>query len=141
MRNLQRIGVALVLLAAVSAVGLASPAAADLEKTPQAKAFRAQMKAIAAGDYEAYKKVTTADTLKQMDSQLKQMGKTSKDGMDLMKMMSPSDIVITAVKVEGKKATLSATGKSDGTAMKGTVEMAEEDGQWKGGKQSWSNAK
>src|SRR5450755_816092 len=77
MRNLQRIGIALVLLAAVSAVGLASP---DLEKTPQAKAFRAQMKAIAAGDYEAYKKVTTADTLKQMDSQLKQMGKTSKDG-------------------------------------------------------------
>jgi hypothetical protein len=138
MRNLQRIGIALVLLAAVSAVGLASP---DLEKTPQAKAFRAQMKAIAAGDYEAYKKVTTADTLKQMDSQLKQMGKTSKDGMELMKMMSPTDIVITAVKVEGKKATLSATGKSDGTAMKGSVDMAEEDGQWKGGKQSWSNAK
>jgi uncharacterized membrane protein len=76
-----------------------------------------------------------------MDKQAKEMGKSPKEIMGFMAMMTPSDITITSVKVEGKKATLTATGKVDNEMNKGTIEMAEEDGQWKVGHQSWSNAK
>ena len=34
-----------------------------------------------------------------------------------------------------------ATGKSDGQMMKGSADLVEENGQWKIGKQDWSNAK
>jgi hypothetical protein len=58
-----------------------------------------------------------------------------------MVMMTPSDIAVTDVKVEGKKATLKASGKLDNEMNYGTIEMAEEDGQWKVGQQSWANHK
>ena len=45
----------------------------------------------------------------QMDKQAKEMGKSPKDILGFMAMMTPSDITITSVKVEGKKATLTAT--------------------------------
>ncbi len=127
-------------------LGLAvSPAFAapgkDFESTPQAKVYRANQKAIAAGDYEAYKKTMSSEALKEMDAQTKAMGKQPKDIMELIKMMSPTDIKIIDVKVDGKKATIAVTGKSDGQAMKGSAALVEENGQWKIGKQDWSNAK
>jgi len=115
--------------------------AKKFESTPQVKAYRAQLAAMKAGDYEAYKKTMVKEAGPQMDKQAKEMGKSPKEIMGFMAMMTPSDITITSVKVEGKKATLTATGKVDGEMNKGTVEMAEEDGQWKVGHQSWSNAK
>jgi len=140
MRNPNR---ALLCLALGLAVALTALAAApkDIESTPQAKVFRANAKAIETGDSEAYKKTMSAEALKQMDAQTKEMKKSPKEIMEFMKMMSPTDIKLTDLKVEGKKATLSMTGKSDGQAMKGTADMVEENGQWKMGKQSWSNAK
>jgi hypothetical protein len=123
--------------------GAAAPAGdtKKFESTPQVKAYRAQLTAMKAGDYEAYKKCMVKEAGPQMDKQAKEMGKSPKDILGFMAMMTPSDITITSVKVEGKKATLTATGKLDGEANKGTIEMAEEDGQWKVGHQSWSNAK
>jgi hypothetical protein len=115
--------------------------AKDFESTPQAKVLRANLKAVASSDFEAYKKTMSSEALKQMDAQAKEMKKSPKDLMELVKMMSPTDIKITDLKVEGKKATVSMTGKSDGEAMKGTGDMVEENGQWKVEKQSWSNAK
>lgn len=119
---------------------LAAPAK-NIESTPQAKVYRANLKAVAASDFEAYKKTMSGEALKQMDAQAKEMKKSPKDLMEFVKMMSPTDIKLTDLKVEGKKATLSMTGKSDGQAMKGTADMVEENGQWKVGKQAWSNAK
>jgi len=115
--------------------------AKDIESTPQAKVYRANAKAIADGNMDAYKKTMSADAQKQMDAQTKQMNKSPKEIMEFMKMMSPTDIKLTDLKVDGKKATLSMTGKSDGQMMSGSADMVEEGGQWKMGKQSWSNAK
>jgi Domain of unknown function (DUF4878) len=115
--------------------------AKNLDATPQAKVYRASLKAIDAGDWNAYSKTITSEAVKEIEAQMKEMGKTPQDGMAIMKAMAPSDLKITDLKVDGKKATLSATGKSDGEAMRGTVELEEENGQWKVGHQSWTNKK
>jgi len=129
MRKVTRALLGLALGLAVSLPALA--AGKDLEGTPQAKVYRANGKAVAAGDFEAYKKTMSADSLKM----------TPKELMEFVKMMSPTDIKLTDLKVDGKKATLSMTGKSDGAMMKGSADMVEEGGQWKIAKQEWSNAK
>jgi hypothetical protein len=125
---------------AVTLPALAAPTK-DVESTPQGKVLRANLKAVAASDFEAYKKTMSSESLKQMDAQAKELKKTPKELMEFVKMMSPTDIKFTDLKVDGKMATLSMTGKSDGQAMKGSADMVEENGQWKVGKQSWSNAK
>ncbi len=113
--------------------------AGDAEATLQAKAYRAVLKAISAGDLEAYKKGLSSATLKQMEEQTK--GRSPKDVMDFLKMMSPTDQKITSVKVEGKTAKLQVTGKMDGQAMNGSISMVEEGGQWKVGQPDWGASK
>ena len=113
----------------------------NIEATPQAKAYRAQMKAVAAGDFEGYKKSMTKEAAKGIDEQMKEMKMEPKKGMDMLKAMTPQDLKLTSVKVEGKKATLMATGKMDGEPNKGTIALEEENGQWKVANQSWTNAK
>ncbi|MCA1582655.1 MAG: DUF4878 domain-containing protein [Acidobacteria bacterium] len=141
MQKPQRIGLAILLSLGVSMAALAAGSGKDLEATPQAKAYRALLKAIDAGDYEAYKKCMMAEAGKDIDAQVKQMGKTPKETMGFFKMMEPTDVKFTSLDVKDKKATLSATGKSSGEVNRGTIELAEENGQWKIGKQSWTNAK
>ncbi len=133
-------------LFAVLAVGLVRTArgaddARKLESTPQAKVYRASLKAMKAGDYEAYKKCMMKAAIPQMEEQAKEMKKSPKEVLEFLSMLTPTDITLTALKVDGKKATMTATGKQDGEVNKGTIELAEEDGQWKVGHQSWTNAK
>jgi len=113
----------------------------NLEKTPQAKAYRAQLKAVAAGDFEGYKKSMTSESQKGIDKQIKDSGLDAKKGMELLKAMAPADLKFTSLNVDGKKATLEATGKVGGETNKGTIFLEEEDGQWKIANQSWTNAK
>lgn len=113
----------------------------DVESTPQAKVYRASLKAIADGDYPAYAKCMTSEAVKAIEEQTKEMGKTTKDGMELMKMMAPSDVKFTGLKVDGKKTVLLATGKQDTEVMYGSIDLEEENGQWKVGRQSWTNKK
>jgi hypothetical protein len=141
MRNASRALLLLIGILLATLPALAAGNAKDLEGTPQAKAYRALIKAIDAQDFEAYKKCMMAEASKDMDKQLKEMNKTPKEVMGFFKMMEPTDIKFTDLKVDGKKATLMATGKSDGEVNKGTIELAEENGAWKIGKQSWTNAK
>ena len=123
-------------------VGTCLPAlAADIESTPQAKVYRASLKAVADESYDAYKKCMTSEAVKATEAQTKEMGKTTKEGMEMMKAMAPTDIKLTDLKVDGKKAVLSATGKQDKETMYGSVNLEEESGQWKVGRQSWSNKK
>lgn len=132
------------LLLALFSFSLAARGADDpksLEATPQVKAYRALMKAVDAGDFEAYKKCMMAEAGKEIDKQNKEMGKTGKEMMGFMKMMAATDLKFTSLKVDGKKATLLATGKMGGELNKGTIELAQEGDQWKVGKQSWTNAK
>ncbi len=132
---------ALVLLFLSLALAPALAGGKDLEATPQAKAYRALLKTVAAGDYEAYKKGMTAESAKGMDAQTKEMGMQPKQAMAFLKAMAPTDVKFTDLTIETKKATLSATGKSGGELNYGSIQMAEESGQWKVVKQSWSNKK
>ena len=140
-QNLRRTSGALtVLLVALFGLPLAA-AAEDYSKSPQAAAYQASLKAIASGDFEAYKKSVTKEARAGIEKDMKDMGMDSKKGMEMLKAMAPSDVKYTALKVDGKKATLSATGKAMDEPAYGTIELAEEDGAWKVGKQSWTNKK
>ena len=141
MKAITRSILALGLLVGLSYVGTAADTKKDIDSTPQGKVYRASQKAIQEGNYEAYTKCMTSEAVKEIEKQTKEMGKTPKDGMEMMKMMAPTDIKFTDLKVDGKKATLMATGKMDKETMKGSIDLAEENGQWKVGKQSWSNSK
>ncbi len=115
--------------------------AKKIEATPQAKVYRSLLAATKAADYEAYKKCVMKAAIPDMEKQAKEMKKSPKEVLEFLGMMTPSDIVLTSLKVDGKKATMTATGKMDGEVNKGTIELAEEGGQWKVGHQSWTNAK
>ncbi len=128
------------LLLAVSSVVVAA-GARDLESTPQAKVYRASLKAIEDGDYAAYIKCMTSEAVQEIEKQTKELGKTPKDGMELLKVMAATDVKFTNLKVDGKKAVLSATGKQDQEVMYGSIDVQEENGQWKVGRQSWTNKK
>jgi predicted outer membrane protein len=138
MRFVRRTPVFLCLLALLAG---SRALAADAKDSPQAKAYLAMWKAVETGDYEAYKKAHTKETAKQIDQQTKEMKMDPKKTMEFMKDMAPKELKFTGLKVDGKKATLDATGKVGGEANKGTVSMEEEDGQWKVVKESWTNAK
>ena len=66
---------------------------------------------------------------------------TPKDMMELMQIMQPKSVKLSDLKVDGKTATMSATGKSENETMYGKVELVDENGQWKVRKQAWSNTK
>lgn len=139
MRILGRTTLVLLLVSLAAAPALA--AGKDLEATPQGKAYRALLKTVAAGDYEGYKKAMAAESAKAIDAQLKEMKMQPKQAMLMLKTMAATDVKLTDLKVTGKKAVLSATGKSGGEPHYGSIDMAEENGQWKVVKQSWSNKK
>ena len=128
--------------AAFAALALAiSMAAADASQSPQARAYQTSLEAIASGDFEAYKRSVTKATREGIEKDLKEMGMDAKKGMEMLKEMAPSDVKFTSVEVDGKKATLSATGKMMDEPQYGTIELEEEDGAWKVGHQSWTNKK
>jgi hypothetical protein len=115
--------------------------AQDPKTSPQAKAYQGLLKAVAAGDYVTYKKCMTKAANEGIEKQTKEMGLDPKKVMGMLQAMTPTDIQYTGVKVDGKKAVLDATGKVGGEANWGTINLEEEDGQWKIGQQSWTNTK
>ena len=133
----------ILVLAVLLGSSLAAPAAdpAEVEASPQAKAYRASEKAIAAGDEKAYAKTLTSEASKQMETKAKELGKTPKELMELLQVMQPTNVELGDLKVDGKKATLTATGKADGETRYGTIELEDENGQWKVRKSKWSNVK
>jgi hypothetical protein len=139
MRTTHRVYLILAICLGFVLASASARAAGDAEGTPQGKAYRAALKAVAAGDYDAYRKTLSSATMKQMDEQTK--GKSPKEIMEFVKMMTPTDVKLTSVKVDGKNATLMADAKMDGQAMKGSIALMEEGGQWKVGQPSWSPAK
>jgi hypothetical protein len=130
----------LALLLAVSSVAAAADAK-DIESTPQAMVYRASLKAIADGDYAAYTRCITTEAVQEIEKQTRELGKTPRDGMELMKVMAPTNVKFTNLEVKGKKAVLSATGEHGEEVLYGLIDVAEEDGQWKVSSQTWSNTK
>ena len=140
MRTTSRLALSLCLILSLAAAAAGADDAKKLESTPQAKAYRVMLKAIDAGDFEAYKKSMTKEARTAIDAQMKEMEMKPEDAMKFMKAMAPTELKFTSLKVDGKKATMMATGKVGGEPNnKGTIDLAEEDGVWKIGKQSWTN--
>ena len=131
-------------VAAVLALGLASALLASnetntLESTPQVKAYRALLAAMRAGDYAAYKRWMVKEAGARMDETNRQLGKDPKDVLTFMAVITPPEIAVTDMEVDGPKAILHASGKLEGEMNYGTVELSREDGQWRVGLQSWTN--
>jgi hypothetical protein len=142
MKRLIRLALAALLAAAVLPAAATPPkGAGDAAKSPQAKVYLEWVKAVKAGDLAAWKKLVPAEASQQIEAQAKEMKKTPKDVVEFLGMMSPDENTITGLKVDGKKATLSVTGKTKGEPKPsyGKVEMIEEGGAWKVGNQSWSD--
>ena len=143
MKRIAHLGVVLLLATATLSAQAAAPAksAGDAAKSEQAKVYAAWVKAVKAGDLAAWKKLVPAEASQQIEAQAKEMKKTPKDVLDFLGAMSPDENTVTGLKVDGTKATLSVTGKTKGEPKPsyGKVEMIQEGGAWKVGKQSWSD--
>lgn len=126
---------------ALLAVCLPAFAAQDISRSPQVAAYQALLKAVAAGNFEGYKKSMTKASGVEIDKQIKEMGMDPKKGMEMLKAMVATNIKYTALKVDGKKAVLSATGRSMDSDQYGTIDLEEEGGAWKVAQQSWTNKK
>ncbi len=127
----------------LAALALSAPARAgetkDIEKTPQAKTYQALLAAVAAEDFEAYKKCMTKASVEGIEKETKETGLDPKKAMGLLKEMSPTELKYVALEVKGKKATLLATGKVWGEANRGAIDFEQEQDQWKVASQSWTN--
>jgi hypothetical protein len=125
------------------ALGFSTPArgagARDLEKSPQASVYRTLLAAVAAENFEAYKKCMTKASVRAIEKETREKGLDPKKAMALLKKMSPADLRLVALEVEGSKATLLATGKVFGEENRGTIDFEREDGRWKVASQSWTN--
>jgi hypothetical protein len=126
---------------AVLLVAGAAQAAQDISKSPQVAAYKTLLKAVDTGSFEGYKKAMTKAAGEGIDKQIKESGMDPKKGMEMLKEMAAKDIKYTALKVDGKKAVLSATGKMMDEPQYGTIELEEEGGAWKVAQQSWTNKK
>ncbi len=141
MHKALRFGLATVAALACLAVPTPAFAAQDISKSPQVVAYQALLKAVNAGDFEGYKKSMTKAAAADIDKQTKEMGMDPKKGMEMLKGFVATNIKYTSVKVDGKKAVLSATGRSMDSDQYGTINLEEEAGGWKVAQQSWTNTK
>ena len=142
MRRLASLGAALLLaIATLSGRRPGEGRRATPAKSEQAKVYAAWVKAVKSGDLAAWKKLVPAEASQQIEAQAKEMKKTPKDVLDFLGAMSPDENTVTGLKVDGTKATLSVTGKTKGEPKPsyGKVEMVQEGGAWKVGRQSWSD--
>lgn len=143
MRRFLHLALAALFVVAALSVSAGDPpkGGGDAAKSPQAKAYLDWVKAVKAGNVEAWKKLVPAEASKEIEAQAKEMKKTPKDVLEFLGAMAPDENKFTGVKVDGTKATLSVTGKTKGepNPSYGKVEMVQEGGAWKVGKQSWSD--
>jgi hypothetical protein len=143
MRRFLNLAVAALFVVAALSVSAGDPlkGGGDAAKSPQAKAYLDWVKAVKAGNLEAWKKLVPAEASKQIEAQAKEMKKTPKDVIEFLGAMTPDENKITGLKVDGNKATLLVAGTTKGEPQPsfGKVEMIQEGGAWKVGKQSWSD--
>lgn len=105
---------------------------AAASKSPEADTYRAMQKAVAAGDLTALKKTMDAKRAKQIDQD-----PNAKKMIELIKMMSPTDVKILKLAETGDTAVLTVSGMMDGKAQSGTVKLTKEGGAWKVSEESW----
>lgn len=138
----RRISLAAFALAlALASALLASDDPKKLESTPRVKAYRALLAAMNAGDYAACKSRMVREAGARMDETTKRMGKNPGDVLAHLARLTPPDVAVTDLEVDGKRAVLHAVGRLDGETHEGTVELSEEEGEWRVIVRTWTTRK
>jgi hypothetical protein len=140
-RTRLRLAASIAVFALATLPVLAATEGAAAAASPEARVYDAHVKAMAAGDYQAFRATMSKTALAMMDKQNKDMNLDPKKMMEMMKAMAPVDLKYTGMKVDGKKATLDVTAKISGEQNWGTVSLVQEDAGWKVETESWSNTK
>ena len=104
----------------------------EIEKSPQAKAYRAYVKAIQDGNWLDLMRGVTSEI-----SQRLQMIGGSEQHLAMFREGLASDIRFTKLRVEGSKAVLSATGKAQGAPAKCDIQLRREGRLWRVEKDEW----
>jgi hypothetical protein len=105
---------------------------AEIEKSPQAQAYRAYVKAIQDGDWLNLMRSVTSEV-----SQRLQMIGGSEQHLTMFREGLASDIKFTKLKIEGSKAVLSATGKAQGAPARCEIQLRREGRIWRVEKDEW----
>jgi hypothetical protein len=98
-----------------------------------AKAYRAYLKTIQAGNITQIRNSVTVERSKQVSD------KDMKEMIPMLQAMAPKNLKITGGAVDGDHATLLATSQDGKELMQGTITMAKETGAWKVELESWKN--
>lgn len=92
------------------------------------KAVLAHFAAIASGDFERIKAGAHPERVKMMED----AGKSgeARQMIEMLKMMTPTDVKITGGTVDGERATIDFTGKDGSGPVKGTADVERYQGKW-----------
>ena len=105
---------------------------AEVEKSPQAQAYRAYVKSIQDGNWLDLMRSVTSDVSERL-----QMLGGSEQHLAMFREGLASDIRFTRLRVEGSKAILSATGKAQGAPAKCDIQMRKQGKLWRVEKDEW----
>ncbi len=104
----------------------------EVEKSPQAAAYRAYMKAIENGNWLDMMRSVTSDVADRL-----QMIGGSEQHLAMFRESLASDVHFVKLRVEGSKAVLSATGKAQGAPAKCDILMRRQGNIWRVEKDEW----
>ena len=104
----------------------------EVEKTPQALAYRAYMKSIQDGNWLDLMRSVTSD----VSERLQALG-GSEQHLAMFREGLASDVHFVKLHVEGSKAVLSATGKAQGAPAKCEIQMRKQGNLWRVEKDEW----
>ena len=131
--------VRLLVLGALLAVSLAAAGCSktitdpkEVEKSPQAQAYRAYVKSIQDGNWLDLMRSVTSDVSERL-----QMLGGSEQHLAMFREGLASDIHFVKLHIEGSKAVLSATGKAQGAPAKCEIQMRKQGNLWRVEKDEW----
>ena len=104
----------------------------EVEKSPQAAAYRAYVKAIQDGNWLDIMRDVTSEISEKL-----QMIGGSEQHLAMFRESLASDIKFTKLRVEGRKAVLSATGKAQGAPATCEIQLRLQGKYWRIEKDEW----
>lgn len=104
----------------------------EVEKSPQARAYRAYVRAIQDGNWLDLMRSVTSDVSERL-----QMLPGSEQHLAMFRESLASDIKFIKLRVEGRKAVLSATGKAQGVPATCEIQLRLQGKLWRVEKDDW----
>lgn len=125
---------AILLAASLAAAGCSKTVTdpGEVEKSPQAQAYRAYVKSIQDGNWLDLMRSVTSDVSERL-----QMLGGSEQHLAMFREGLASDIHFVRLHIEGSKAILSATGKAQGAPAKCDILMRKQGKLWRVEKDEW----